>query len=120
MIKKLKRSKITSGQTERIETGCGHLYVTVNRDNRGKPIEVFASLGKCGGCAGSMCQAVGRVVSLCLKYHAPVEEIVEQLEGINCPNPTYNDGEKILSCADAMSKGIRRGFLPDVAPLVQK
>jgi ribonucleoside-diphosphate reductase alpha chain len=48
----IERPKSVSGITERIETGCGHLYVTVNFiDN--KVVEVFAGLGKCGGCSKS-------------------------------------------------------------------
>jgi ribonucleoside-diphosphate reductase alpha chain len=43
-LSKLKRPKTTQGSTVRIETGCGHLYITIGRDGD-KIIEVFAVLG---------------------------------------------------------------------------
>ncbi|GAI29521.1 unnamed protein product, partial [marine sediment metagenome] len=38
-----KRPKITKGITERVSTGCGYIYVTVNFDEQGIS-EVFSTL----------------------------------------------------------------------------
>ena len=38
----------------RMETGEGKLYVTTTLNQNGEPVEVFAQLGKAGGCSGSV------------------------------------------------------------------
>ena len=47
------RSPVLRGETREKVTGCGSLYVTVNEDDFG-PREVFANMGKAGGCASAV------------------------------------------------------------------
>ncbi|MEA3485533.1 MAG: adenosylcobalamin-dependent ribonucleoside-diphosphate reductase, partial [Candidatus Aerophobetes bacterium] len=100
------RAKVTYGMTLEIKTGCGDLYVTINEDEEGKPFEVFAQLGKAGGCSASQTEAIGRLASLALRSGIPWKLVVKQLKGISCHRP-YGFGEnKVLSCADAIAKAI--------------
>ncbi|MBN4054611.1 vitamin B12-dependent ribonucleotide reductase [Nitrospira defluvii] len=92
------------GTTTRRRTSCGDLYLTVNRDEEGKPFEAFATMGKAGGCEGSFNEAIGRLISLCLRAGVAPRDIVKQLIGIRCNKPFGVGPEKILSCSDAISK----------------
>jgi len=102
-----KRAKITTGITERITTGCGYIYVTVNSDEWGI-CEVFSHLGKAGGCASAQLEATCRLVSLALRSEIGVDSIVRQLRGIRCPSIAWEDGKSILSCADAMASVLEK------------
>ena len=104
------RPQLLTGETQRMETGCGKLFVIMNDDEYG-PREVFANMGKAGGCASSNTEALGRLISLALKKGASSQEIVEQLKGIRCHVPIGIGPNATLSCADAIGKAIERRYV---------
>lgn len=99
------RPELTNGVTRRIRTGCGNLYVTINEDEHG-PVEIFSQMGKAGGCAASQSEAISRMVSLALRSHVHTSEIASELKGISCHRLAWQNGTRILSCADAMGKAL--------------
>lgn len=107
VIKPRPRPQVMQGTTMRIETGCGKLYVTINEDDQGL-FEIFAQMGKSGGCAMSQTEAIARLISLALRAGVDTEAILKQLRGIRCPAPLLTKGGVVLSCPDAMSKAIER------------
>ena len=83
------------------------------------PFEVFTQMGKAGGCAASQLEAIGRLVSLALRCGLDTHSVIEQLNGIRCPNPSWEKGGRIFSCADAIAKVVERRLLNRKAQDVQ-
>ncbi|MCD6391264.1 MAG: vitamin B12-dependent ribonucleotide reductase [Dehalococcoidia bacterium] len=102
-----KRPKITRGVTERVNTGCGYIYITVNFDSQGIS-EVFSTLGKAGGCAAAQLEAISRLTSLALRSGIDVDSIVKHLRGIRCPSIAWEQGHAVLSCADAIASVLEK------------
>ncbi|UCB44184.1 MAG: vitamin B12-dependent ribonucleotide reductase [Dehalococcoidales bacterium] len=97
-----KRAKTTTGVTERVHTGCGSLYVTVNYDDHGI-CEVFTTLGKSGGCASAQLEAICRLITLAFRSGVDMEAVIKHLRGIRCPSIAWEEGKAVLSCADAIA-----------------
>lgn len=101
-MEKRNRPKVTQGKTYKVLSGCGNMYITPAWDG-GVLIEVFATLGKAGGCASAQLEAITRSISLGLKYGIPVEEYIAELKDVKCPNPAWDGKERVLSCSDAIA-----------------
>jgi ribonucleoside-diphosphate reductase alpha chain len=107
------RPEVIIGTTTKVATGCGNLYVTINIDEDSKPFELFTQMGKAGGCAASQLEALGRMVSLAFRAGVEVKSIIEQLRNIRCPSPSWEKGQRIFSCADAIARVIERRLVSD-------
>lgn len=101
------RPKVTTGITERVTTGCGYIYVTVNFDDKGI-CEVFSSLGKAGGCASAQLEATSRLISLAARSGINLSSVAKHLRGIHCPSVAWEEGRAILSCADAIASVLEK------------
>ena len=106
------RPKAISGATEKVTTGCGNIYVTVNSDENGL-FEVFSTLGKAGGCASAQLEATCRLISLALRSGVGIADVVRQLRGIRCPSIAWEEGKAVLSCADAIASVLEKHIKGD-------
>ena len=105
-IKPRPRPDVTMGYTEKVDIGCGKLYITVNYDENGV-CEVFTNTGKAGGCA-SQSEATARLVSVALRAGVDSDELVAQLKGIRCPSCLRQSSVGVTSCPDAIAKAIAK------------
>jgi len=114
------RPRVTTGTTSKFRMGCGTLFVTVNRDDEGV-CEVFANLGKAGGCP-SQSEATCRAVSTALRSGVDPEVVVDQLSGIRCLSAAVarkaNKGVDVLSCPDAIARALKEAIgAVDIGPV---
>lgn len=100
------RPPVMCGLTERVQIGCGNLYVTVNYDEYGI-CEVFTSTGKAGGCP-SQSEATARLASIALRSGVSVDEVLKQLRGIRCPSTIRRSDVHCTSCPDAIARVVEK------------
>ena len=101
------RPQTTHGVTERVRTGHGNMYVTINFEEDTKPFEVFGTLGKAGGCDSAQLEAISRLVSLALRSGIDPANVIEQLRGITCC-PAWDSGTLVRSSPDALALAMER------------
>ena len=107
------RPDALQGVSQRIETGYGKLYVTINEDpETGEPFELFANIGHSGGFTNSFTEALAKVISTALRSGVDPREIVDELCGTRSPKVAWDKGEQIQSIPDAIGTAMRR-YLDD-------
>ncbi len=106
-IQERDRPPIVSGTTQKIKTGYGGMYVTINEDDEGL-FEVFTQMGKSGGFTRSLTEAISRLTSLSLRSGVSEKEVIRQLDGIRSPKISWDNGEKVLSIPDGIAKAMKR------------
>ena len=76
--------------TTRLQTEVGSLYVTVSVDEDGDAFEVFGRLGKGGTFQHGVTELACRLISLHLRRGTPLEEVIDQCQGIAEMQPFFN------------------------------
>jgi len=107
------RPDVLTGVTQRVQTGYGKLYVTINEDADGRPFELFANIGSSGGFTASFTEALAKTVSTGLRSGVDPEEIASELRGIRSPKVGWDKGDKTQSIPDAIGLAMKRYFEGD-------
>ena len=84
--------------TTKLQTEFGSLFVTVSTDEDGAPFEVFGFLGKGGSFQHGVTELACRLISLHLRRGTPLEEVIDQMQGIQEMQPFWNqmgDGRSV-------------------------
>lgn len=102
------------GVTYKIHTPCGNMYITINRDAQNKIIEVFAKLGKAGGCPTCQVDAQARLISIALQEGANIERLIKQLIGNKCSMSGAELPDEGISCPDAIGKILKKEYEREV------
>ena len=102
------RPQTTHGITERVRTGHGNMYVTINFDEEEKPFEVFGTLGKAGGCDSAQLEAISRfsIPWPCGRASTPTLLLANCGASTCCP--AWDSGTLVLSSPDALAQALER------------
>ena len=103
------------GETHRIMTPLGKVYITINEDpdEPGQPFEVFLQASKAGSDTAAVTEAIGRLISQNLRMFGPVspkerlEIIARQLRGIGGQRTVGLGPRKVRSLPDGIAKVIQ-------------
>ena len=88
--------------------GLNSIYITVNHEESGKPVEVFVSTGKSGNVVNGLAMGLGRLVSLALRSGTKPEVIMKSLSGIETGDYYVNKKiGRVSSICDAVAKVIQ-------------
>lgn len=98
------RPEVLTGQTYKVKTGYGNLYVTINNDENGEPFEIFATIGKSGGFFQEQSEGICRLISLALRAGVSVDDVINDLKGIRGPMPIMTNKGTVLSLPDAIGQ----------------
>jgi ribonucleoside-diphosphate reductase alpha chain len=110
------RPMVVNGSTYRIDTPVGKAYITVNSDTNGEPFEVFVNVGKPGADVYAMAEALGRTISMSLRFNTfltPMERvrrIIEELQGIGGSRTLGFGKNSVKSLPDAVAKVLATHF----------
>lgn len=125
-VRRQKRSRpqLLRGTTRKMNSPLGDVYVTINEDDANKPFEVFATIGKAGSAAMADTEAIGRLISLALRFGIPISEVHQQLRGISSDRAVGFGQNKVLSVPDAIAQaieireqekaGVQQELMPDL------
>jgi ribonucleoside-diphosphate reductase alpha chain len=102
---KRRRPDLLTGTTRKMSSPLGDVYVTINED-QGQPFEVFATLGKAGSIAMADVEAIGRLISLALRFGIPVGDVYQQLRGISSDRAIGFGTNKVHSVPDAIAQAL--------------
>ncbi len=106
----LPRPTSAHGITQRLDTGCGKIYLTVNyQPDSGKILETFITTGSDGGCL-VYTEATSRLISLAIRGGISVDKVIEQLTGTHsCPSYMLARGKgKSVSSGKSCASAIAR------------
>ncbi len=111
------RPRSLPSTTTKLQTEYGTLYVTVSTDEDGRPFEVFGWLGKGGSFQHGVTELACRLISLHLRRGTPLEEVIDQIAGIQEMQPFFNrmaDGASVavLGLGDGIAH-VLKGYLKD-------
>ena len=90
------------GITEKVRTGHGTMYVTVNFDENEEPFEIFTAIGKAGGSEPAHLEGLSRMASLCLRANVDPDSVIHHLSGITS-EPVWDKGTLIRSAEDGIA-----------------
>lgn len=103
------RPQVLRGATYKFNTPFGIAYITINDDATGSASEIFLNVGKAGSDVFAMSEALGRVISLFLRYGdhgSKTALLIKHLKGIGGSGAVGFGPNRVESIADAVAKAL--------------
>lgn len=88
-------------------TPFGNLHVFVTEQD-GRPVEVFAQLGRAGHSAAADLEGMCRMASLWLRAGGELSDVIHQLAGIGSNHAIPQEGGPVRSLPDALARALTR------------
>lgn len=110
------RPMMVTGATYAVNTPMGKAFVTINTNGDNEPLEVFINIGKAGSDVTAMAEALGRMVSLNLRFNAHlspkdrIKEIIHHFSGIGGSSSIGFGKQRVRSLPDALAKVLATHF----------
>ena len=104
-----RRPRVLPGVIEKWRSGCGKLLISMGELD-GYPYEVIIN-SEGGGCE-AMGKALGKMISLALRWNVPATDIVRTLKGVTCGVAIKNSKSEGKSCAAIVGKFLE-SCIPD-------
>jgi len=103
-----------NGATYKVKTPQGNAFITINKDETGRPLEVFLNVGKAGSDVAALAEGLGRLLSGWLRMpnfsFEVVREIIVQLAGIGGSKSIGFGKDRVSSLPDAVAKVLADEF----------
>jgi ribonucleoside-diphosphate reductase alpha chain len=104
MTKRLRLPATRHGRTYKIECGGVTMYVTVNSDEHGRPLEMF---GKADEGSRGFLDAICLTASMGMQYGCPLADILKKWRGMRFPPDQIGKGS---SLPDAVARALWSEF----------
>lgn len=105
-----KRPEYLVGRTYRFTYTNSGLFITINRDQEGRPREVFIERGKSGDEEKAAYEGMGRLISIALQSDVDVKAIIKTMRGIQTKNVSWHQTKgtsiPIRSVPDAVAHAL--------------
>lgn len=113
------RPPVLSGSTIKSQTPLGSMLVTMNFDEFQKPFEVICHLGKNGSDVLAFTEAIGRLMSICLRSGVDIKHIIHHLKDIGSSSSIGFGPGRICSVPDAIASALIQLTEQSARPLHQ-
>jgi ribonucleoside-diphosphate reductase alpha chain len=109
---KTPRPEILQGMTIKIASAFGTVYTTINENDQQQPFELFCNVGKAGSDICADAEAIGRCISLLLRFPSTIpeieriKEVIDHLSGIGGSKDQGFGPNRVRSVPDAIGKAL--------------
>jgi ribonucleoside-diphosphate reductase alpha chain len=108
-LRPIKRPKRLAGITDARQTPEGNLYLTLNL-HEGRPLELFAQIGKAGSDISAFTEAIARLISLAFRCGVEPAAVADELLGIGGSRFVGFGPNRVRSVPDAIGQFLQENL----------